>query len=890
MADLKCFFNPARIALIGATDREASISRVILENLMLGADKHEVYPVHHSRTEVLGLKCYAKVGSLPEPADLAIIATPAATVPDLVDECARAGVKGVIIISSGFKEIGDAGQKREQAIANIQKEYDIRIIGPNCMGVIRPSQKLNTTFIKRLPKTGNVAFLSQSGALGAGILDWAIGKNLGLSAFVSLGSMLDVDFSDLIDYFGRDIETSSIIIYPESIGNARKFMSAARSFARTKPIIVLKPGKFLESAQAVKSHTGAIVGEDMHYDAIFRRAGIIRVNEIRDLFQCASILNTIRLPKGPNLAIVSNGGGPAILATDSLLGNKGKLAKLTSETISQLNKLLPPLWSGANPVDLLEDADIERYRKTIEIIVKDPKVNGLLIIYTPQGPIDHLEVAKAIVVEVKKTRKPVIVTFVGESVVTEAREYFYEHKIPCYGFPEEAVRTYLHMYSYARNMEMLYETAEESPLDIGTPRNHLHRCIRHSLQDGLEQLNETDTFKMLRTYGITTTAMQTVTEVEHAVFAANDIGYPVAMKISSPDIVHKTDCGGVMLNINCEAELRDAYREIHENVSRALPKARVKGISIHQMVSDYDYELIIGSKKDPEFGPVIIVGQGGLEAEFFRDVAVGIPPLNHKLARRLYEQTRIYSMLAKGFRNKPPVDLKMLDDILVRVSDMLVDFPEIKELDINPVAVSRDHAVALDARIILDTDYQPGSGTDYSHLVIMPYPSRYVQNWRCRDGTQVLLRPIRPEDEEQEGILLSNLSEESQRFRFFNVLKEITHDMLTKYCNIDYDREIAIVAECNDGGKARNVGVAHLSIEPGSDSGEFAVLVADDFQGRGLGLKLTDVVIGVAEDKGLKSIYGIILNENARMAQMVTRLGFKIERTSASESKITLEL
>jgi len=541
-------------------------------------------------------------------------------------------------------------------------------------------------------------------------------------------------------------------------------------------------------------------------------------------------------------------------------------------------------------VDLLEDADVARYRQAVATIIRDPGVNGLLVIYTPQGPIDHVEVAKTIIAEAKKSKKPIITTFVGETEVAEAREQFYQNKIPSYGFPEEAVRTYLHMYRYARDLEMLYETAEESPLDIGTPRNHLRRSIRRTLKEGKVQLSEEDAFKMLRTYGIPTATMQPAADADAAVRAAANIGYPVVMKIASPDIVHKSDVGGVFLNINSEAEIRDAFKEVTANVRRTCPKANIRGVSIHQMVGDYDYELIIGSKKDPHFGPVIIFGQGGLEAEFFRDIAVGIPPLNQVLARRLYERTRIYQMLAKGFRSKPPVNLKMLDNILVRVSDLLVDFPEIKEIDINPLAVRPDKVAALDARIILDDKYQPDANAEYSHLVITPYPSRYVEHWRCRDGTPVLLRPIRPEDEALESELLSGLSEESQRFRFFNVLKEITHDMLAKYCNIDYDREMAIVAEYDNGGKRRNVGVVRLIIEADGETGEFAVLVADDFQGKGLGLKLTDFIIGVAEDKGLKSIYGIMLSENAKMIHMVERLGFKVQRISSSESKITLEL
>ena len=890
MEKVKLFFNPKSVAIVGATDRERAVGRIILENLLLAKDTRKIHPVNPNREKVFDIKCYPKIGSIPEPPELAVIITPAEIVADIVEESGKAGVKAIIVIPAGFKEIGAEGKAREDRIADIARKYNIRIMGPNCMGVIRPSANLNTTFTKRMPKPGYVAFLSQSGALGSGVLDWAVSRNIGFSAFVSLGSMLDVNFGDLIDYFGEDSETRSIIIYMESIGNAKKFISAARGFARTKPIIILKPGKFQESAKAAKSHTGAMVGDDLYYDAIFRRAGVVRVEEIEDLFNCASILNTVQLPKGPSLAIITNAGGPAVLATDALIGRGGKLAELSEETFSALNELLPTNWSKSNPIDILGDAEPQTYAKTLELIIKDPGVNGVVVIYTPQGAADPVEVAKTLIEYAKNAHKPVLTALIGDKEVAKARQVFYESKIPTYEFPEGAIKTYLYMYQYAHNLEMLYETPEELPLGIGVPKNYLKILTRNTVRSGKTLLSEENSKKLLTTYGISSTTPYVAKNTGDAARIASEIGYPVAMKISSPDIVHKSDVGGVRLNISSSDDVKRAFSEMMGSVKKHQPDAEIEGISIQKMITDYDYELIVGSKKDPIFGPVIMCGLGGIEAEFFKDIGVGLPPLNQALTRRLLEQTKIYKLLSEGFRTKPPANLRLLDETLVRVSNLIVDFPEIKELDINPLVTSSDAAIALDARIILDEEAIQKRMEEYAHLIISPYPTRYVQPWRCRDGRSVLLRPIRPEDEPLERELLAGLSKESSRFRFFYILKEITHGMLTRFCNIDYDREMAIVAEYTSNGKRRNVGVGRLIVEPGEETAEFAILIADDFQGSGLGLKLSDMLIGVAQEKGLKSIYGIVLNDNEKMIGLSKKLGFTRTALSAEESKITLEL
>ena len=889
----KAFFEPGSVAVVGATDRQGSVGRTVLENLLLGRDKRNIYPVNPNRKNILDVDCYSSIGSLPETPDLVVIVTAAKLVPGIIKESCEAGIKSAVIISAGFKEAGDEGQAREEEILNTARKYNMRIIGPNCLGVLRPSANLNATFANKTAKPGSIAFLSQSGALGTAVLDWAVNRDIGFSTFVSLGSMLDVDFGDLIDNLGEDPETRSIIIYLESIGDnishARKFMSAARGFARSKPIIIIKPGKFKESIKAAQSHTGAMVGEDFYYSAALNRAGTVRVEEIEDLFNCASILNTAKLPKRPNLAIITNAGGPAVLATDSLISRDGKLAELSEGTIASLNEFLPAFWSKSNPIDILGDADEERYIKTIDVVLKDSEVNGTVVIYTPQGAASPIRLAKAIMKSADKSNKPVLVVMMGSAGVAKARQLLYNSTIPTYDFPENAIKTYLYMHQYVRHLEELYEEPEDLPVNLGAPKNYLKILTRNAIKKGITLLNEEDSKKLLTTYGIAATTTHLARNAEEAVALASNTGYPVVMKISSPEISHKTDVGGVILNLGSDNEVKQAFDKMTASVKQCQPNAIIEGVSVQKMITDYDYELIIGSKKDPVLGPVILFGLGGTEAEFFKDIAIGIPPLNQKLARRIIERTKTYTILSQGFRAKPPANLSLLDETLVKVSNLIVDFPEIQELDINPLVISDNSAIALDARILLDAKIlQPGN-EEYSHLIISPYPTKYIQPWRCRDGRNVVLRPIRPEDEPMERELIANLSPKSSRFRFFYTIKDITHEMLSRFCNIDYDREMAIIAEYTENGRRRNVGVGRLIMEHGQ-TGEFAVLVADDFQNNGLGLKLCDMLIGIGQEKGLKSIYGIVLNENRKMIGLAKKLGFNIKRLPDEESKVTLEL
>ena len=871
MNTLMKMFDPAIVALIGATERQGAVGRTILENL-LSSKERRVYPINPHEQTVLDRDALSSIAQVPGPVDLAIIATPAKTVPDLVEECGKAGVKGVVIVSAGFKEIGEEGKRLEARIADTGGRYGMRILGPNCVGFARPALGINATFLTKSAPAGNIAFLSQSGALGGAILGWAVDAGIGLSMFASMGSMVDLDFGDLIDFLGTDEATKSILMYMEGVGNARKFMSAARAFARQKPIIVVKPGRFAESAKAAHSHTGAMAGDDAVYDAAFRRVGVVRVREIADLFDAAEILDSTKLPRGPRLAIVTNAGGPGVMATDALLDMGAELAKLSPETIETLNASLPPFWSKGNPIDVLGDADVGRYVKALTACLTDPMVDGLHVIYLPLDGAPPKDFAEAVTPVVKGTLKPVVVTWLGTKDIEMDREILVGEKIPTYATPEEAVRAYVNMHRYKRHLDHLYETPAELPAHMAPPTGQLRTCIKETLKEGRTLLNEEESKRFLSTYGIPTAMPRLAVNLDAAVTMADEIGYPVAMKIVSHDISHKSDVGGVILNIASREALESEFTALMKRIKERLPKAAITGVAIEEMLREVDYELIVGAKKDKDFGSVILFGMGGITAEFVKDFSVGIPPLNQTLAKMLMEETRVYKML-QGFRGKPPANFQELEEILVGFSNLIVDFPEIAEIDVNPLAISNGKARALDARIIIDETHTEGKGL-HPHLVIAPYPTRYVTPWKLSDGTEVLLRPIRPEDEPLERELLATLSDEALRWRFFSAVRRMDHEWLILFCNIDYDRHMAMVAEVKEKGKRRIIGVARLIKNPDLVTAEFAVLVHDGYQGRGVGYKLTEMLIEIGRRGGLEEIEGEVLTGNGRMLKICRELGF----------------
>ncbi len=890
--NLDKIFNPKSIAIIGASDEEGTVGCALMKNFRELGFEGRLYPVNIRKSEVFGLQAYPSVEHLPEVVDLAIIATPARTVPDVVEQCGKAGIKGLIIISAGFKEIGAEGKALEERITQLKKEYALRIIGPNCLGVIRPSSRLNATFISKMPKPGNIAFISQSGALGSAILDWALHENIGFSNFVSIGSMIDVDFGDLIDYFGTDPKTKSILMYIEGLSDARKFMSAARHFARTKPIIVVKAGKFSESAKAAASHTGSLTGEDNIYDAAFKRAGVVRVDEIADLFNCAGVLGTQPLPKGPNLAIITNAGGPGVMATDALIARGGKVAKLSPKTMETLNSVLPPFWSRGNPIDILGDAHADRYKAVLEVCLDDENVDGLLVIYTPQAVSEPVEIAKSITELVKNRtyhNKTILTSFMGYGAVEEANRILSANSIPTYSTPEQAVKTYLYMYQYKRNLELLYETPEEMPVDVMAPKRPLMVILRNVAAANRENLTEAEAKKFLECYNFPVVKTAVAQTADEAIRLAAQIGYPVVLKILSPQIIHKTEAGGVVLDLNNEAEVREAFDRIVQRAKQYNPNAEIQGVIVQKMIKRTGYEVIIGAKRDPLFGPVILFGMGGVGVELFKDFALGLPPLNQTLVRRMMEETKVYQLL-KGYRNVPPANIKILEEVMVLFSQLLVDFPQLREVDINPLFINEQDALAIDARIVLDREQVFQKPEPHEHLVITPYPKKYETIWTLRDGRTVVLRPIKPEDEPLWLEMFQNFSEESVRFRFFQILKDTPHETRVRYCNIDYDREIAIVAELTENGRKRILGVARVGFEPDSKTGEIAFIVADPWQGLGLGTKMVDYVLEICKDMKIETVYAIMLSENFRAVNLMRKMGFAITFMDDGNVKGTLDL
>ena len=888
MSRMQVMFNPKTIALIGATDKAGAVGRTILENLLRSKER-KIFPVNPLKQTVLDVKSYPGIANVPEHVNLAVIATPARSVPAMVEECGQAGVEGIVIISAGFKEIGEEGIKLESEIDRIRKKYAMRVMGPNCLGFVRPPLDFNTTFLRGTPPSGNIAFISQSGALGSAILDWAVSAGIGFSLFASLGSMIDVDFGEMIDFLGDDPATRSILIYMEGVGNARKFMSAAREFARRKPIIILKPGRFAESARAAHSHTGAMAGDDSVYEAAFRRAGAVRVGEIAELFDAAEVLDSKRLPAGSRLAIVTSAGGPGVMATDALIHLGGELAELSPESMKQLDTLLPPYWSKANPVDLLGDATIDRFMKALTICFRDPMVDGVLVIYVPTDSAPSTQLAQAVADSVKNTGKTVIATWMGAEDVEEGRRIFVENSIPTYDTPEEAVRTYVNMCRYKRHLDQLYETPEELPAHKAPLKEHLKELLRMALKEGRTLLNEEESKDFLVTYGIPVAKTTVAQDLSAAASIAEKVGYPVVIKIVSPDISHKSDVGGVIMGIDSSVALKEAYEKMMQRVKKSVPEAAVTGVAVEKMITDVDYELILGAKKDKDFGSVILFGMGGTMAEFIKDFSVGLPPLNQTLAKMLIQDTKVHKML-QGFRGKPAADFEELEEILVNFSNLIVDFPEIAEVDINPLAISNGKASALDARMIIDKNYDATGRPAYSHLIITPYPSRYITPWKLSDGTDVLLRPIRPEDEAAEHEMLSSLSQKTLRTRFFSVIRDISHEWLILFCNIDYDRHMAIVAEMEENGKKSIIGVARLIMNQDLTSGEVAVLVQDKFQGKHLGSKFVQILIGIARERGLEEVRADVLTENQSMLNVFRRFGFATQWVPGGTSDAVLKL
>ncbi len=881
---LSAMLAPKSIALIGASEKPGSVGRALLENLQ--SFRGRVFPINPSHAMLLDQKAFPTIKDAPHEVDLAVIATPAATVPGIVADCAAAGVKGAVIISAGFKEFGPAGAELEKQL--LERRGKMRIIGPNCVGVMLPHIGLNATFAKPLALPGNIGFISQSGALCTAILDWSRSIQLGFSAFISVGSMADVNWGDLIDYLGDDPHTRSILLYMESVGDARSFLSAAREVALTKPIIVIKVGRTGAAAKAAASHTGALTGSDDVLDAAFRRVGVLRVDTIEELFGLAELLGKQPRPTGPRLAIVTNAGGPGVLATDALIECGGELAELSGNTLDQLNKLLPPHWSRGNPVDILGDASPETYAKAVEIVARDENNDGLLVILSPQAVTEPSETAKQLRAFAKLKGKPVLASWLGGIGVRGGAEILDRAGIPNFEYPDAAARAFCAMWRYSHNLDALYETPALITT-AGIDRSRAEQIINRVRKTRRTLLTETESKQLLAAYGIPTVETKIAKNEEQAVEIAKKIGGPVVLKVFSKTITHKSDVGGVKLNLRNGAAVRRAYREIEQNCRASVSDAnqgmafhrnalqQFLGVTVQPMIALDGYELILGSSIDPQFGPVLLFGTGGYFVEVFKDRALGLPPLNRTLARRLMERTQIYGALKKGFRGRGPIDLAALEDLLVRFSQLVIEQRWIKEIDINPLLVSSKQIVALDARVVLH-DPQTREA-DLPGAPIRPYPIEYMTTRKIA-GVEVTIRPIRPEDEPLMVKFHKTLSDRSVHLRYFGLVsleKRIMHERLRRVCFIDYDREIALVADLkNRDGKHQILGVGRLIKEHGTDEAEFAVLISDPWQGKGFGSELLKLLVQIGRKEGLHRITGHISPENSTMKTVSEQVGFKL--------------
>ena len=878
---LDAILNPKVVAIIGATERRRSVGRTVMNNLLTGGFPGTVYPVNPVQESILGLKAYPNVAALPTKPDLAVIITPPKTVPGVIRECAQAGIPAAIIISAGFKEIGAEGAALEKQVMEEARRGNLRIVGPNCLGVMVPTNKFNATFAADMARPGTVGFISQSGALCTAILDWSLKENVGFSAFVSLGSMLDVSWGDLINHLGDDPNTKSIVIYMESIGDARGFLSAAREVALTKPIIVIKPGRTEAAAKAAASHTGSLTGSDEVLQAAFQRVGVLRVETISELFDMAEVLAKQPRPRGPRLSIVTNAGGPGVIATDALITSGAQLAELAPETMVSLNQILPPTWSHNNPVDIIGDAGPELYAKTVDIIAKDPNTDGLLVILTPQAMTDPTATAEELKPFAHIEGKPILASWMGAGQVEKGEDILNAAKIPTFKYPDRAAKAFYYMWRYSENLRSLYETPT-TPVQNGhsnIDREQTAKIIATVRQAGRTILTEFESKQLLATYGIPTVETHIALTENDAVKEAARLGFPVVLKLYSETITHKTDVGGVQLNLRTVSAVRQAWKAIETSVAKKVGKEHFLGVTVQPMIKLDGYELIVGSSIDAQFGPVLLFGTGGQLVEVFKDRALALPPLNATLARRLMERTRIFTAL-KGVRGRKATDIDALEQLLVRFSQLVIEQPWIAEIDINPLLASSERIFALDARVVL---HDPKTPEDkLPKPAIRPYPVQYIRPWKLKNKVPVTIRPIRPEDEPLMVKFHQTLSEESVYNRYFSALKleqRIAHERLTRICYNDYDREIALVAEskpAKEKEEKKILGVGRLSKLHGVNEAEFSVLISDESQNLGLGLELLKQLVEVGRAEKLSCITGEILADNQAMRNVCKKLGFKI--------------
>jgi acetyltransferase len=868
-------FNPRSVAVFGASTREDSVAGVIFRNMLEANFQGQVYPINPKYQTLLERPCYANVADLPEAPELAIIATPAPTVAPILDACGKRGVRHAVVLSAGFREMGPKGVEMEQQLIDVARKHGIRFIGPNCLGIQRPAIGLNATFALGKPQAGELALVSQSGAICTAMLDWAASNGIGFSAVVSSGASADLDFGEILDYLANDPSTRGILMYIEGIRDARRFMSALRAVARLKPVVLVKVGRHEAGSKAVASHTGALVGGDDVFDALLRRAGVVRVNTILQLFSSALALSSRVRPAANRLAIVTNGGGPGVMATDRAVDLGVRIADLTPETIEKLNAALPFNWSHGNPIDVIGDAGAERYQAAVEACLADKGVDGVLVMLTPQAMTRPTEVAEAVVAAAKTSDKPVLTCWMGEDQVGDGRMVFRNAGIPYFKTPEPAVEVFSYISAFYENQRLLMQTpgslSQQAEPDVEGAR----LIIEGALAQGRHLLNEVESKALLSAFHVPVAQTLIARDPTEAMLMAQQLGFPVAMKINSPDITHKSDVGGVRLGLSSGQAVRAAFSGMMAEVKKHQPEAHIEGVVIEPMVSRANArEVLVGTISDPVLGPVIAFGSGGVDVEAYQDRAVALPPLNRYLARDLINRTRVAKLLG-NFRGRQAVDMGALESVLLRVSEMVCQLPWLAELDINPLLVDEHGAMAADARITIAS--RPPTADKYGHMAIHPYPVHLVSHWQVPNGTNVVIRPIRPEDAEMTQAFVRSLSEEAKYFRFMDAVQELSPAMLVRLTQIDYDREMALLAVTEQDGKEVEIGVARYASNPDQVSCEFAVVVDDEWQHQGIAHKLMDVLMDVARAKGLRIMESEVLKRNQPMLKLATSLGFRIE-------------
>lgn len=876
-------FAPRAIAVFGANERPEAVGGRVFENLCESGFAGGLYPINPKHKKVRGHTCHPDIASVGQPVDLAVIATPAATVPDILQACGEHGVRAAIVMSAGFGEGDGRGAALEKSIVDIARRHGIRLLGPNCLGLIRPSAHMNATFSKNTALPGNLALISQSGALCTAILDWATDLEIGFSAMVSLGSAADVGFGDILDFLAQDPETHSILLYVEGVRDARRFMSGLRIAARMKPVIVIKAGRHEAGSRAATTHSGAMIGADDVFDAALQRAGAIRVMTIEQLFAAANLLSTPHRVQGRRLAIITNGGGPAVMAVDRAIDLGLEPATLSRETIETLDKTLPAHWSHANPIDVLGDAGPLRYADAVLACRHDPNIDGILAILTPQAMTDATACAEAIVGAHDSDRKPLLACWMGAAQVDEANRVFLRHQIPAFDNPESAVEAFAYLASYYRSQQQLMQVPAPMARTSDANVEGARLIIEGVLAERRSILTTAESKALLRAFGIPMTQALEADSANAALVAASSVGFPVAIKINSPDITHKSDVNGVRLNVTHAQAVRNTFQELVKQARDKFPNANIKGVTVEPMHSPaHGRELLVGVVHDPVFGPAITFGAGGTQVEVLRDRAVALPPLNSFLAESMIGMTR-YARALHAFRGMPAINMDALVQVLRRVSEMVCELPQIRSLDINPLIADEDGVMALDARV--EVQHPPQSLDRYRHMAIHPYPTHLITQWQLADGTDVIIRPIRPEDAGIEQAFVHSLSPESKYFRFMQGLNELTQDMLIRFTQIDYHREMALVATLDDGPPETELGVARYMMNPDGRSCEFALVVADTWQRKGIGSRLMLSLMEAARERGFEVMSGEVLAYNTHMLELVRSLGFDLH-TSHDDSSI----